>query len=439
MAQNLAWGRLFNWPQAVSSLPWRNSKLPELAPDEQSYLPYGLGRSYGDSCLNKDGTLVSSKNLQQFIRFDSTTGLLEIEAGVSLKTILEFAVPRGWFLPVTPGTKYVTFGGAVANDVHGKNHHSAGTFGCHVPYFNLLRSNGEVLFCSQTENTALFKATIGGLGLTGFILNGAIQLKKIQTPWMDVDSFRYANFEEFCELSHKAADEYEYTVAWVDALAQGDKLGQGLFLAANHRELPYSNGTDPLSPQAPKLSIPIEFPHFALNPLSIKMFNLLYINQQQTPYKQSVQHYNPYFYPLDGIGNWNKIYGRRGFYQYQCAIPPDKSAMRAIMEKIANASSGSFLTVLKEFGSLPSPGLLSFPLPGFTFALDFPNNGPETLALLNNLDAMVLEAGGRVYPAKDARMAPESFATFFPNWQEFSKHIDPGFSSSFWRRVTGTL
>lgn len=435
MAQNMAWGRLFQWPQAKTSLAWRDDKLPLLAPDQKTYLPYGLGRSYGDSCLNKNGVLVSSQGLQRFIAFDAATGLLQVEAGVTLKSILEFAVPRGWFLPVTPGTKFVTFGGAIANDVHGKNHHSAGTFGCHVQSFTLVRSSGEELHCSPSENVDLFRATIGGLGLTGMITSGVLQLKKISTPWMDVDSFRYKNFEEFCELSKKAADEFEYTVAWVDALAKGDQLGQGLFLAANHRHIPYSNDSDPFKAQQPKLSIPIEFPNIALNPLSIKIFNLLYINHQRTPYKQSVQHYNPYFYPLDGIGQWNKIYGRRGFYQYQCAVPPDQQAMRGIMQKIANSSSGSFLTVLKEFGTLKSPGLLSFPIPGFTFALDFPNKGPDTLKLLNELDAMVLDAGGRVYPAKDARMSPEAFAQFYPDWNEFSQLIDPAFSSSFWRRV----
>ncbi|HBF09423.1 MAG TPA: FAD-binding oxidoreductase [Gammaproteobacteria bacterium] len=438
MAQNLAWGRLFQWHQPVTSLSWRTSTLPALAEDQHSYLPYGLGRSYGDSCLNKDGVLVSSKQLTRFIHFDSKTGLLEVEAGVTLKQILEFAVPRGWFLPVTPGTKNVTYGGAVANDVHGKNHHSAGTFGCHTPWFYLLRSDGQYLKCSTLDNVDLYKATIGGLGLTGFITAGAIQLKKIRTPWMDVDSFRYKNFDEFCELSKRAADEYEYTVAWVDALAKGDKLGQGLFLAANHRDLPHSSGQDPYANQAPKLSIPVEFPNIALNPLSIKAFNFLYLNQQRTPYKQSVQHYNPYFYPLDGIGTWNKIYGRRGFYQYQCAVPSEPEIMREIMTKIAHSDGGSFLTVLKEFGDIQSPGMLSFPMEGFTFALDFPNKGGETLKLLNELDALVRDAKGRVYPAKDARMSAESFATFYPNWEHFSQFIDPAFSSSFWRRVTGT-
>ncbi len=435
MAQNLAWGRLFQWPQSMTSIPSRVAVLPELSSEHHTYLPYGLGRSYGDSCLNKDGLLVSSKQLNHFISFDQDSGFLEIEAGVTLQQILEFAVPRGWFLPVTPGTKYVTYGGAVGNDVHGKNHHSAGTFGCHTPYFYLLRSDQQVLKCSTTENADLYRATIGGLGLTGMILSGALQLKKITTPWMDVDSFRYKNFDEFCELSTKAADEYEYTVAWVDALAQGDKLGQGLFLAANHRHLPYSSGQDPFASQNPKLAVPFEFPNIALNPLSIKAFNFLYLNQQQQPYKQSVQHYNPYFYPLDGIGTWNRIYGRRGFYQYQCAVPPEPEVMRQIMEIIAGSSSGSFLTVLKEFGDIISPGMLSFPMPGFTFALDFPNKGEQTLKLLNRLDAIVRDAGGRVYPAKDARMSPESFAAFYPEWQNFSQFIDPAFSSSLWRRV----
>ena len=431
-----SWGRLFKHPQAFSTLNWRHEQLPKLQPGEGSYLPYGLGRSYGDSCLNTNGLLLSTKSLKRFIQFDEETGLLEIESGVTLENILDFAVPRGWFLPVTPGTRYVTFGGAIANDVHGKNHHSAGTFGCHVPSFQLLRSDGNHLLCSLEENTELYKATIGGLGLTGMITSGQLQLKKIQFPWVSVDRFRYKNFDEFCELSKKAASEYEYTVAWVDAIAQGDALGQGLFMAANHKATSYDGGGNPFKKQTQKLSIPIEFPNLALNPLSIKAFNFAYLNQQRVPYQQLVQHYLPFFYPLDSIGDWNKIYGSRGFYQYQCVIPHEaKEIMRQIIAKIADSSGGSFLTVLKEFGSRASPGMLSFPTPGFTFALDFPNKGAETLQLLNELDAMTLNAGGRVYPAKDARMSPNAFRIFFPNLDEFVPHIDPAFSSSFWQRI----
>jgi len=435
MAKDLAWGRLFDWPQPQTRIGWRDQSIEQLKGTHNSVLAHGLGRSYGDVPLNREGLLISTRGLDRFIEFDTQTGELTAEAGISLGQILTLSVPRNWFLPVTPGTKYVTLGGAVANDVHGKNHHSAGTFGCHVKHFTLKRSTGETLLCSPTSNQELFCATIGGLGLTGLITAVCVQLKPVQSPWMSVESIRYDNFEQFCELSKAASLTHEYTVAWVDAMAKPPHLGRGLFLAANHASHSYHTGQDPFELRKPRLQVPFDLPNFCLNSVSIRAFNFAYRNQQQVRQRSLVQHFNPYFYPLDSIGHWNRIYGRRGFYQYQCAVPAEPALMRAIMLKIANAASGSFLTVLKEFGHVQSPGLLSFPMPGFTFALDFANQGQSTLKLLQELDELVIDGGGRVYPAKDARMTQQAFAQFFPEFERFSDSIDPGFSSSFYQRI----
>jgi len=435
-SKDLSWGRLSSSPQALTQYSWKNQNLSPLNPQLTAYLPHGMGRSYGDSCLNQNGLLISSKGLRRFISFNNSTGVLEAEAGITFADILKFAVPRGWFLPVTPGTKFITLGGAIANDVHGKNHHSAGTFGGHVHELTLIRSDGSQLLCNSQVNNDLLKATIGGLGLTGFITQAKIQLKKIISPWMDIESYRFRNFDEFCELSQIKSITHEYTVAWIDALAQGEKLGQGLLLAANHYQLPHQDGSDPFRSVQPKTTIPFNFPSYALNPLSVQCFNWLYINQQTRHKKTFIQHYDAYFYPLDAIGQWNRIYGKQGFYQYQCAIPYQPLLMKKIIQLIAQSSGGSFLTVLKEFGEITSPGMLSFPIPGFTLALDFPNKGMRTVRLLNELDDLVLEAGGRVYPAKDARMSAQAFQQFYPNWQEFAHYIDPKFTSDFWRRVS---
>ncbi|MBL4868639.1 MAG: FAD-binding oxidoreductase [Pseudomonadales bacterium] len=429
---DLSWGRYNNVDVKLQTMTWRNNKLP-LSEDKQ--LPYGNGRSYGDSCLNDQGSMIDGKKLDHFIDFDTEQGLLKVEAGVLLSSILALIVPADWFIPASPGTKFVTVGGAIANDVHGKNHHVTGTFGCNISQFELLRSDGKRLLCSPTENQDYFAATIGGLGLTGMITWAEIRLKPINNPFINCESIKYNSLAEFMSLSEESATHYEYTVAWVDCLATGDKLGKGHFIRGNHAD----SGVTEKQPSPPKshLSVPFSFPNGILNGLTVNMFNTLYYNRQFSKIKASVSHYDPFFYPLDSILDWNRIYGSRGFFQYQCVVPKDDHAMREIMQSIAKAKVGSFLTVLKEFGDIKSPGMLSFPRSGMTFALDFPNQGARTLALLERLDDIVKDAKGAVYPAKDARMSAESFQQYYPNWEEFSHYIDPKFSSSFWRRVTG--
>jgi FAD/FMN-containing dehydrogenase len=346
-------------------------------------------------------------------------------------------VPNGWFLPVTPGTKFITVGGAIANDVHGKNHHRAGTFGRHVVRFELLRSNGERLICSPRKNSELFTATIGGLGLTGVITWAEFKLARIHSPMISVESIKFESLEEFIELSDESDREYEYTVAWISCSAGSESIGKGIFLRGNHAP-PTKRKVRQKEPKS-RLSVPISFPGFAINKLTIRAFNALYYGKQRKNAVSKAIHYDPFFYPLDGIGNWNRVYGKRGFLQYQFAVPfnGDISPVRRVLTKVILYGTGSFVTVLKKFGDVPSPGMLSFPRKGITLALDLPNKGRRTFDLLDQLDEIVFDSGGALYPAKDSRMSPDSFNKSYPNWKKFARHIDPRFSSSFWRRVTG--
>ncbi len=427
-----SWGGYPKAQHEIHTLHWLSDKWPNHS--GKPLLPFGNGRSYGDSCLNNEGILLDARGLDHFIHFDTETGILRCEAGVLLSEILELIVPKGWFLPVTPGTKFITVGGAIANDVHGKNHHRNGTFGKFVTQFELQRSDDTRLNCSPAENKEMFEATIGGLGLTGMVLWAELQLQKIHTPYMNIESIRFANLDEFFELSEESNNLFEYTVAWIDCLAKDKALGRGFFMRANHAtEL----SSDP--PRAPgrKLPFPVELPFSLLNSYTLKAFNSLYYNKQFLRRWQGTQHYDPFFYPLDGVNHWNRMYGKEGFVQYQCVVPHEhgKEAIRNILNEISRARSGSFLSVLKVFGDIKSPGMLSFPKPGITLALDFPNRHKNTFELLDNLDILLKNAGGRLYPAKDARMSAENFKYFYPNWEKFSQYIDPRFSSSFWRRV----
>lgn len=434
-ATRASWG---NYPRvkhkAVIPIYWRE-QAEGLSDVEGTVLPYGWGRSYGDSCLNAGGTLIDMAGLNRFMSFDQETGLICCEAGVTLADVLKLVVPMGWFLPTTPGTKFVTIGGAIANDVHGKNHHKAGTFGCHVTRFELLRSDGQQIICSPTENADLFRATIGGLGLTGVILWAEFKLRRVSGPFIAKEQIRFESVDEFFEINADSDADFEYTMSWVDCMASGSQLGRGLYMRGNHswpRRVPGKP-----SEAKPLLTVPFELPSFLLNTFTVKAFNELYYRSQIGKTKRQTTFYDPFFYPLDAILEWNRLYGRPGFLQYQFVVPyaSDRGAIKEILRQISASGVLSFLAVLKVFGDVKSPGMLSFPRPGVTLALDFPFRGRPTLALMDRLDQVVRANGGALYPAKDARMSPESFAASYPNWEEFSKHIDPKFSSSFWRRV----
>jgi FAD/FMN-containing dehydrogenase len=431
-----SWGRQPQATQAARPLFWRADPIPPTP--GKTVLPYGLGRSYGDSCLNDGNVLLLTRCLDHVIRFDSENGTLQCEAGVTLDDVLQLIVPRGWFLPITPGTKFVTVGGAIANDVHGKNHHRAGTFGCHVTRFELLRSSGERLLCSPSQNTDWFEATIGGLGLTGLITWAEFNLRRVENSLITMESVKFGELEEFFDVSAESDRDFEYTVAWLDCVSGGRSLGRGIFMRGNHAN---GDNRSRLTHGPPRRTVPFDFPGIALNPWSIRAFNFLYYSRQREKNRKKTVHYDGFFYPLDAISHWSRIYGRRGFFQYQFVVPAaqNREAIREILTRIAKSGRGSFLAVLKTFGDAKSPGLLSFPRPGVTLALDFPNQGAATLALFDELDRIVLEAGGRIYPAKDARMSPGMFQGGYPDWQRFQHWLDPQFSSSFWRRVTRAI
>jgi len=436
----LSWGRVVREPQQLLGLSSRHQPLPLPEPGT-SVLPFGNGRSYGDSNLNPGGALLMGAQLDRFIAFDPATGLLRCEGGVLLSDIIKLVLPQGWFLPVTPGTQFVTMGGAIANDVHGKNHHLAGSFGNHVLQFELLRSDGSRRVCSPEQHADWYQATIGGLGLTGLITWAEIQLKRVANAFLDTESVRFRSLEEFFELSVASERDFEYTVSWIDCAFSGKRLGRGLFNRGNHapavldtRHLP---GNLPNGVAPPSIRVPVTPPISAINPLSLKSFNTLYFNKQRADVVRGLQHYRPFFYPLDALLEWNRIYGPKGFYQYQCVVPPERAlpATRQLLQTIADSGMGSFLAVLKQFGAPPSRGMLSFPEPGTTLALDFPNQGGRLVKLFAQLDRIVLEAGGRLYPAKDGRMGPEIFKAGYPRWSEFASYVDPRFESGFWRRV----
>jgi FAD/FMN-containing dehydrogenase len=398
----------------------------------ETLLPYGNGRSYGDSCINNGGTLINARGLNRFIEFDSENGILRCEAGVLISEIIDFILPHGWFLMVTPGTRFVTIGGAVANDVHGKNHHRVGSFGCHIRSFELIRSNGQTLFCSKDTNKELFSATIGGLGLTGLISWIEFTLLKVNSSFMDVETISFDDLDEFFHISINSDKSYDYSVAWIDCLASGSKIGRGVFKRAKHSQ---EGGLALLNARV--ISLPIALPFSLVNQFSLKLFNSFYrwISQRNEGYNS--EDIISFFYPLDSINNWNRAYGRKGFLQYQCVVPMEyaNNVIREILERISISQQGSFFAVLKVFGDISSPGMLSFPRKGVTLALDFPNKGDKLFKLLNELDFLVRSSGGAIYPAKDARMSNETFCSSFPKFNEFSNLIDPAFSSSFWRRV----
>ncbi|MGB4875922.1 MAG: FAD-binding oxidoreductase [Candidatus Competibacter sp.] len=423
-----SWGR---YPPVRQNRRALAPGVDSFSPRAERVLAFGNGRSYGDVCLNDGGTLLLARGLDRFIAFDPATGVLRAEAGVLLAEILALVVPQGWFLAVTPGTQFVTLGGAVANDVHGKNHHLAGSFGEQLRAFELLRSDGTRLTCGPDTNADWFRATVGGLGLTGLIAWVEIQLQRIANPWIVAENRRFASLEEFFTLNDEYEARYPYIVSWIDCAAAGKSLGRGLYLAGMHAP----PGVAAPVPPRRSLSVPFAPPVSLVNTWSVRAFNQLYYHLPRPA--RALLPYQPFFYPLDNLLEWNRLYGKRGFFQYQCVIPPAaaRAALREILGRIAASGQGSMLAVLKRFGERTSGGLLSFPRPGVTLALDFPNLGQKTLDLLDRLDEVTRQAGGAVYPAKDARMSGDHFRHYFPNWSTFANFIDPRFSSSFWRRV----
>jgi FAD/FMN-containing dehydrogenase len=408
---------------------------------QPSLISYGLGRSYGDAPLNRQGVICHTR-LNRFLAFDAQSGVVECEAGVSLAEILQYFLPRGFFLPVTPGTKFVTVGGAIAADVHGKNHHQDGTFGNFVLDFKLLTPRGETLCASPNHDCEAFRATLGGMGLTGAILSARIKLRPVTSVWMLVDYQQAANLEDALGRMTESDVRYQYSVAWIDCLATGRQMGRAVLMRGNHapaNELPARIRAPLAEPARRRWTLPFDFPSLALNSLTVRAFNSVYYGMHRNAVRQLVD-LETFFYPLDAVLHWNRLYGRRGFVQYQVALPLEGGleGLKEVLTRLAQSRRASFLAVLKRFGK-SSSGLLSFPIEGYTLALDLPV-ASGLFPLLHELDRVVLSHGGRIYLAKDAVMAARTFAAMYPKLEEFraiKNRLDPNglLSSSQARRL----
>ena len=429
-----SWGRYPKLKAHLVPMHWQQDFPANIAGLPNGILPVGMGRSYGDSCLLDGGNLVVTTAMDRLLSFDAENGILTAEAGITLAQILDFAVPRGYFLPVSPGTKYVTLGGAIANDIHGKNHHVAGTFGCHVTEFELVRSDGSKRLCSPTENPDWYGATIGGLGLTGIITWARLRLRPIVSRMIDYEGIQFHGIDEFLALTEQYK-HVEYTVSWIDCASTGKNFARGIFMLGDHSQVAAELKQSP----EPKLVFPIEAPAFALNHTTVSLFNTVFFHKQRKARVKALQDYEPFFYPLDAVLRWNRLYGKRGLLQFQYAIPWEsaREGTIAILTEVAKSGLASFLAVLKAFGDVPSPGLMSFPQPGITLALDFPIKEGTTFPLFERLADMTRDFGGRLYPAKDAAMTAAQFQTFYPQWEQLQRYKDPAITSSFWERCTG--
>lgn len=434
-----SWGRYPNKPQTPHDVSWPNevfaqlSEISEQSDNGSGALAFGCGRSYGDSCLAVSNHVLAMSSMNRVLAANWETGVISAQAGLTLADLIQIALPHGWFLPVSPGTKFVTLGGAVANDVHGKNHHVMGTFGNHVRQFVMHRTDRGTVTCSLEDNPELFAATVGGLGLTGVILSVELQLRRVNSSNIEQRSVRFEHLSEFFELSELHDAAHEYTVAWVDCLATGRSAGRGHYIAGDHAQ----TGSLEVAAKS-KLSMPFDPPFSLVNAASLRAFNTLYYHRQQAKEIHSVVGYNAFFYPLDGIQQWNRMYGKQGFQQYQCVVPlaHGREVVKSLLQEISRGGTGSFLAVLKRCGSKISPGWLSFPMEGVSLALDFPQREPLNEQLFGKLDAIVAEAGGRLYPAKDAHMQGTHFRQAYPMWEMVEKMRDPQLLSQFWKRVT---
>ena len=425
-------------PRAATSSAKRNARPPATpAIDHPTVIARGLGRSYGDSSLNPAGVILQQR-LDRMLDFDPTRGLLTCEAGVSLADIIHVCLPQGWFLPVTPGTKFVTVGGAIAADVHGKNHHRDGSFGRFVEGFTLLMADGRRRMCRPDGEAAdLFWATVGGMGLTGIITDVALRLRPVRSGWMDV---QYSQTRNLDETLHAFTQDHlhTYSVAWVDCLADGPALGRSVMMRGEHAD-PLPGEAHPLRPRKKsQKAVPFTAPSWLLNRRSISAFNTLFYERHAT--REARVDYDSYFYPLDGIAGWNRLYGKHGFVQFQAWLPPATSGpgLRALLSAIGRSGYPPFLAVMKSCGPA-GRGVLSFLDVGHTLALDLPVRR-GLLQWLPQLDRILLDHGGRLYLAKDATMSAATFAAMYPRAPEFreiKRRIDPAgrFASTQSRRV----
>lgn len=420
------WGRYPRIDGRLSA-PRGDAALAAVLASEGPVIARGMGRAYGDSAIGRHA--VSMRHFNRLIDFDDRTGVLVAEAGVTLGEILDAFLPRGWFLSVTPGTKFVSLGGAIAADVHGKNHHVDGSFGTFVDWFDLMGPDGTVTRCSRDTQSGLFHWTLGAMGLTGFILRAAIRLRRVETGWIRQSTIPARNLDEALETFARTMDA-TYSMAWIDCAASGERLGRSIVMEGEHAgraDLPADRRARPFdTPRQRSRRIPVDLPGLTLNPLSVRLFNELYWQNGLRRPATGLTGWDSFFYPLDAVTDWNRIYGRRGFIQFQCVVPLESHAegLRTIVQSIARTGAGSFLAVLKRFGA--QTGRLAFPMEGYTLALDFPVNR-RSLALMPELERITADHGGRFYLAKDSRIDAATLRRTDPRWEEFAA----------WRRETG--
>jgi decaprenylphospho-beta-D-ribofuranose 2-oxidase len=398
--------------------------------DGAPLLPRGLGRSYGDAAVpvSPQSLVIETTGADRILEFEPATGRLCCEAGLSLAEIVRVFLPRGWFPPVTPGTKFVTVGGCVASDVHGKNHHRDGSFGNFVERLAVLTADGREMVCSPDQERELFLATVGGMGLTGLIHRVALRLRRVESPWIVFESEPVNGLDEILAGLRASSRAWPYTVGWIDALARGRALGRGIVMRGRHATATEAGGPGPRARRT--LEVPCDAPGWLLNPTFVRLFNRLYHARRSRGLERRLVSYEEFFYPLDVVGSWNRLYGRRGFLQYQCAIPQASgpAPLAAVLERLARRGVPSFLAVVKDFGP-GSEAYLSFPLAGTTLSLDLPYRGRATEEVVHELNALVLEAGGRVYLAKDAVTRANHFAAMMPRlgeWKAVRDRWDPG-------------
>lgn len=399
-----------------------DDQLQQLVKSRTHFIPRGNGRCYGDASL-ADQT-INTLRYDKIISFDTVNGIFECQSGIMLDAILEVIVPKGWFLPVTPGTKFITVGGAVGSDVHGKNHHVDGSFSNHIVSMDILLADGSILTCSPELRSDLFEATCGGMGLTGIITRVRFRLKKIASSYIKQKQCKAANLEEIIRLFDEYKN-YTYSVAWIDCLKKGKHFGRSILILGEHAtidELPEKYKTNPLAfPAKKQITFPFNLPSWVLNKFTVTLFNFLYYHKNFKKESNKVVSYEPFFYPLDAILHWNRGYGKKGFVQYQFVLPLDaKQGLVEILQRISDRGLGSFLAVLKVFGRQES--MISFPKEGYTLALDFPVR-KGLFEFLDELDKIVLQYGGRLYMSKDARMKPEVLAAGYPRLQEFKNIV----------------
>lgn len=435
------WGR---YPIARCTVfrPERRSAVAETlaAKAAPTFIARGLGRSYGDAALNAGGGVVVHDRLERMRAFDAARGVLDCEAGTSFADIIATWLPRGWFPAVTPGTKFVTVGGAIAADVHGKNHHRDGTFSAFVEDLTLLTADGDLVRCSRHERPEVFWATVGGLGLTGMILDARVRLRPVSSAWLRVDYRRARDLEATLAAFASSDAVSPYSVAWIDCLARGRAMGRAVIMHGDHASAAEAAGRAPFGvPRRAGLTVPLDVPGVFLNPLTMRLFNAAYYAAHRDQRRRLVD-FERFFYPLDGVARWNRLYGRRGFTQYQVALPPEagERGLVRLLERLSGSGRPSFLAVLKRLGPA-GPGMLSFPREGYTLALDIPVRD-GVVEFLGELDRLVLASGGRVYLAKDATTTAAAVRAMYPRLDEFravKAQLDPRgvLSSSLARRV----